>query len=337
MKAQFSLSIESLTTWLAISYSSFMRWKRRIFANEMPVKKPGPKKTVPFDLTVLKRGIRQLKHCRKRSLGAGQLIKKYQDCISRRHLAKLIGKARQQANNKTECRISWHHPNLVWSIDGCEIKPVKSGVRLHVQNLQDLCSTYKFMPLTTLCEPDGKNVSAYLLDRFEKYGTPLFLKRDNARNFNCRSVDRLLEKQMVIPLNSPCYYPSYNGGIEHAQGELKTYLKNRKAESVQDIILQVKMGTHELNHKIRRVLRGGSACRVYFNRYRPVYGKRKRRQIFDWIKKLAFEISSKAGKDEISSGAWRYACQKWMEENGVITLEKRRKVLPDFSLVFDQN
>lgn len=31
------------------------------------------------------------------------------------------------------------------------------------------------------------------------------------------------------------------------------------------------------------------------------------------------------------------ACQKWKEENGVITVEKRRKVLPDFSLVLDQN
>jgi len=29
---------------------------------------------------------------------------------------------------------------------------------------------------------------------------------------------------MIIPLNSPYFYAPYNGGIEHAHGELKSYL-----------------------------------------------------------------------------------------------------------------
>ena len=79
-----------------------------------------------------------------------------------------------------------------------------------------------------------------------------FFKRDNAKNFNCRSVDMLLENRMVIPLNSPYYFAPYNGSIEHAQGELKSYLVGKKMESLQGLMLQVKMGIHHLNHKIRR-------------------------------------------------------------------------------------
>lgn len=273
----------------------------------------------------------------QKSHGAGALIKKYQLSISRQYLARLIYQARQHANNKTAYRITWHHPDIAWAIDGCEVKSSQRYTRIYVQNLQDMGSIYKFLPLTTFDEPCGEAVSTYLKKRFERYGLPLFLKRDNAKNYNCRIVDELLEERMVIPLNSPCYYAPYNGSIEHAQGELKTCLENRKAETVTDMSTQVEMAIHDLNHKPRRVLKGQNACQAYFKRNRPVYGKRKRRQIFDWIKELAIEISVKAGKDKISSSAWRFACRKWMEENGVITVKRSRKVLPDFSLSFCQN
>jgi len=191
--------------------------------------------------------------------------------------------------------------------------------------------------LIMLFEPNGDSISQYLSERFEKHGPPLFFKRDNAGNFNCSRVDALLEKHMVIPLNSPCYYAPYNGGIEHAQGELKSYLKDIESKTVHELIFEVKRGIHSLNHKPRRALKRKNACQTYFSSNRQTYDKRKRRQIFDWIKELAIEKSDKTGMDKISSSAWRYACRKWMEENGVITVKKQRKVLPDFPLNFCQN
>jgi len=80
------------------------------------------------------------------------------------------------------------------------------------------------------------------------------------------------------------------------------------------MMLQVKMGIHDLNHKTRRKLKGRNACQVYFNKNRQVYSRRKQKQIFDWIKKLAVEISAKDGMDKISPDAWRYACRKWIKK-----------------------
>lgn len=337
MKTQFSIPMISLTVWLGLSYSSFMRWKRRIDANESPVRKPGPKKIAVLDLESLNKDIRNLKHCSKRSHGTCALAIKYQASISRRHVADLVDQARQHARNKTVCRLTWHYPDTAWAIDGCEVKSSEIKTRIYVQNLQDMGSIYKFGPLVSLKEPNGNDIISYLSNRFETYGAPLFLKRDNARNYNAHGVNDLLGEYMVIPLNSPNYYAPYNGGIEHAQWELKSCLKSKTVKTSDDFELQVNMAIHDLNHKPRRKLNGQNACLSYFTNKRQVYSKRKRRQIFDWIMALAIEISQKAGKDKIDPAAWRFACQKWMEENGVITVKKWRKVLPDFSLNFCQN
>lgn len=279
MKTRFSLSMTSLTKWFGISYPTFMRWKRRVLASQLPVLKPGPHKTGTLNLKALRQSITELKHCCKRSFGAGQLIKKYQDCATRRYLAGQIKKARQYANNKTVCRVTWKHPNLVWAIDGCEVK--SAGIRFCIQNLQDLCSKYKFTPLTMLHQPSGERIAHYLSKQFKEHGRPLFLKRDNAGNFNSHTVNTLLEKQMVIPLNSPCYYAPYNGAIEHAQRELKSCLDTENVKTPDELMAQITMGIHKLNHKIRRSLKGQNACQVYFNGGQQLFDKRKRKQIFD--------------------------------------------------------
>jgi hypothetical protein len=59
---------------------------------------------------------------------------------------------------------------------------------------------------------------------FQRYGAPLFLKRDNGSNLVNAPVDEVLAQHGVIPLTSPPYYPRYNGAIEYAQRELKTWL-----------------------------------------------------------------------------------------------------------------
>jgi hypothetical protein len=62
----------------------------------------------------------------------------------------------------------------------------------------------------------------------------------------------------VIPINSPCYTASYNGAIEHSQGELKTWLCKWKQrfESKRELALQVENAAHALNHRPRRSLFG---------------------------------------------------------------------------------
>jgi len=48
----------------------------------------------------------------------------------------------------------------------------------------------------------------------------LFLKRDNGSKLNSKEVAEVLQKYKVIPLNSPAYFPQYNGAQREAKKEL---------------------------------------------------------------------------------------------------------------------
>ena len=39
------------------------------------------------------------------------------------------------------------------------------------------------------------------------------------------SVDEVLAETLVVPINKPANTASYNGAIEHTQGEYKNYLR----------------------------------------------------------------------------------------------------------------
>ena len=90
--------------------------------------------------------------------------------------------------------------------------------------MQDVTSKYKFEPLVRKGSITGGEIAQHLKRLFEQFGAPLFLKRDNGSNLNSKEVADLLKEFKVIPLNSPTYYPQYNGAIEHAQGEAKREL-----------------------------------------------------------------------------------------------------------------
>jgi len=54
--------------------------------------------------------------------------------------------------------------------------------------------------------PVGEEVAGYLSDKFDRYGAPLVLKRDNEGNMNHRGINDVLSESFVLPLNSPEYY-----------------------------------------------------------------------------------------------------------------------------------
>ena len=324
------------------SRSSYVRWKRRNARGEPPVKKPGPRKIAPLPLDQLKADIESLKHGNRRTGRTGKLYEKYRPGISRRELNSMVREARDEhrhARSSSRCRVVWHCPDLAWSLDGSEYRHVARLGKIHIQNIQDLCSQYKFVPLTSRHTPCGEELAGHLSYHFSKFGPPLFLKRDNAGNLNHPAVDSVLSEAMVIPLNSPIYTASYNGAIEHSQGEFKAYLKlwQQKAETISELSQLVETASHNLNHQIRRALKGKNACSTYFGKNRLKYNKRKRKEAYDWISDLALEISSRSDKTKIDPAAWRIACRKWMEKNDLITIIKPRKVLPHFPPILGHN
>jgi len=337
IKSRSGVGFSQLLRQAGIGYGRFMRWKRRIAAGDLPLKSPGPIKIEPFDLSELTRKIGQLSHGKKRTYGTGELYESYKSVVSRREFNKMVIAIR---HNRMRDRVAvlnqvrWQRPDVVWAIDGTEHKAEFVGDKLHVQNLQDLCSVYKFKPLTTEYMPCGEEIAGHLDHLFGRHGAPLFIKRDNGGNLNHAVVNDLLEEMMVIPINSPVKNAPYNGAVEHAQGEVKQYLRTwrDKAHTTEEFVLLTEMAANDLNHKPRRRLNGKNACRVYFGKKRIRFTKKKRKSAFEWIKNLAVDISEKAGHDHITCLAWRVAAKKWLEKNDLIRIIKPGKVLPNLSL-----
>jgi len=308
-----------------IGYGRFMRFKRRIACGQPPLKAPGVKKTVSLDLGLLRQEIGGLRHGRKRTAGTGRLYHQYRHRVSRREFNEMVREVRAHTNRRKSallCRVAWLRPNLAWALDGLEFG------NHHVQNLQDLCSRYKFTPLTTNHVPGGKEVSQYLARQFTRFGPPLFIKRDNGSNLNTGSINQLLEERLVIPINSPVYTASYNGAIEHSQGELKTGMCGKVAVTTREFVLLSENTAHALNHNPRRSLSGKNACTTYFSN--PLkYTRRQRKEAYGWICSLAAKISVRSGRKAIDPVAFRVAARTWMEHHNLITIHKPNKAAID--------
>ena len=342
LKNTYSVANSGLAREFEISYTTLMRWKRRLSTGQPAVKKPGPKKVGPLRLDQLEQKIQNLDHGKKRSHGSGRLHDAYRGSISRRDLNRMIRDVRNETNRQRAAQrhhVTWLQPNLAWAMDDCQKKNVAAGGKLHLHNLSDLCSRYKFLPLASAKMPCGEEVAGHLSHLFSRFGPPLFCKRDNGGNLNHMSVNEVLEEALVIPINSPPCTAPYNGAIEHTQGEFKNYLHrwDWKARTADEFVLLAETAAHELNHMPRRCLKGRTACRAYFGNNRMRYPKRQRKSIYNWIYDLAAEISLKAGKKKITPVAWRVAAKQWLVKNGLIRIERAGKVLPNFSSILCHN
>ena len=321
VKSRYSVAAAPLAAAAGLSASSYKRWKHRIGHGNDPVQKPGVKNIAPIDLARLKQQIGDLPHGKKRTAGTVRLYRENNHGISRRQFGEMVHQVRAEQNRSKSaslCTVHWLYPDVSWALDGVQYAPC------HIYNLQDLCSRYKFTPMTCEHMPCGEEVAGHLDRHLARFGPPLFIKRDNGGNLNHRAVNDILEQLLIIPINSPCYTASYNGAIEHSQGELKTWIARwtTSAESLRELTLLVENAAHALNHHPRRSLCGQNACRTYFKNDRPKFSKRKRKQAWDWIRDMAARISVKCKMSQIDPAAWRIAARKWMEQHRLIIIDK---------------
>lgn len=314
-----------------VSYPTLMRWKGRHLNGETLIDKPGTKKTEPFELGKLQDDMALLHHGKKRTAGTTALYRKYSGSVSRRDINAMVIEARYNENifkkNDTS-EITWYYPGTVWSFDDSEFKHEKTGNKIVMDNIQDLASQYKFTPLSGDDIPCGEEIAGHLSMLFDKHGAPLFMKRDNGGNLNHQAVDDVLNEHMVLPLNSPGYYPQYNGAIEHTQGEMKQELdlKCDRYSTGKEMELCAEIAAHDLNHKPRRSLDGQHSCQVFFGPSRLVFYKKQRKEVYDWISDLALEIQEKGGNSVLPGAAWRAAVKSWLQKNRHISVVKKGKV-----------
>jgi hypothetical protein len=300
------------------------------------VSRPGPKKVKPLDLGALREEVKALRHGRKRSGGSGDLYQRHQASISRRDLGRLVTDERQRRKRERDRvyhRVHWKKARLIWSTDDTEYHPDKAYPKAYLHNVQDLGSRYKFEPLVGLGLAHGDEVAAHLHDLFETHGPPLFLKRDNGGNLNHHIVEELLEAFLVIPVNSPCYYPQYNGGIEVGQREIKEKLSRRQRLPSAFLAIEAGLNIQALNHKRRACLRNRTSCQVFTAGEADArqFTRRKRKEVYNTVKAEMMRLMET--RELNADAAWRLAVETWLLDNRFITVFNQPKVLPYFSKI----
>jgi transposase InsO family protein len=346
LKQQVRWPYQRLSKSLGVSYANFRRWKHRLACGQPACFPPGPKKVAPLDLDELRGEVGRLEHGCQRSRGTGELYRRHQSQISRRDLEVLTETVRRELlqQHQAELRhLTWHVPGSVWSLDDAELAR-GADQKLHLHQVQDLASRYKFTPLVG--EPVwGETVALHLEQLFQRHGPPLVLKRDNGSNLNHQAVEEVLAHYLVVPLNSPPHYPPYNGGMEHAVRELKTPLLEKILDHgsmpESQVQLWAEVLAHDLNHRSRPCLHGQVACQEFQNA-KPamkVYTRRKRREVFDWINELTTILIQvwAVRTPRQAETARRLAVETWLQRNGLITVSQNPKVLPIFPEKFAHN
>ena len=199
--------------------------------------------------------------------------------------------------------------------------------------VSDLASRFRFAVHLSIHLP-AEQVGADLKALFQRYGAPLFLKRDNGSNLVNAAVDAVLAEFGVIPLNSPRYYPRYNSAIEYGQRELKAWLVQLAAWPLS---LQASVTTAQtwINVRARRCLDGRSAQDVFLqgNRvFQAEYPLERRPVVKSWIEHGTHTIlnSMQKGGRRAHDAAWRQAAEMWLLERDFLEVLQPKKCYPIF-------
>ena len=253
----------------------------------------------------------------------------------------MVERVRQEleSDRRTHLRwIEWLTPGVVWAMDFTEYNLGMAG-KIYLHNTQDLGSRYKFLPMAGEY-PVGEEVAGYLSEKFDRYGAPLVLKRDNEGNMNHTAINDVLAESFVLPLNNPEYYAPYNGAIEESQREVKRSLREKLLLSLSDcrdhIAAYAEAVVNDLNHRIRPCLNGRTSCQVFFaSTGKPVFTKRERRRIYDWVMERVERILSSMNQSGQAAreSAWRIAVESWFRSREYIKVHINQKchpILPPF-------
>lgn len=323
-----------------LAYSTFMRWRGRAKRDEPLVTRPGPKPVEPLDLGALEGAVGALPHRNKRTHGTGALYNQVKGQVSRRDFQELVRQARSDAKAERAVwarRIHWTVPHVVWSMDDTLFGRDCAGQKLFLHTVSDLGSRYRFPPPGEdfAC---GEEVAGNLEYLFGTYGCPLFMKRDNHGTLNHSAVEEVLSRHGVIPLNSPTYYPPYNGAAEKAQYEVKSLIARKLEERLpcprEQFLPVAREAYMDWNHTPRRSLQGDCACFFFFAGKKEVsFSKRERKSIFDWIVDQTNAIIEFLGDNSkrAAQAARRIAVENWLSMKGFIEVSVGANVLPSFS------
>lgn len=306
---------------LALPRASVLRWARRVQNGEQPLRTPAPQQPVTRALWV---ALTALRHGVCRSAGAPTLWPAYRAMLSRRNFNELVRQSRHAWQQHWQ-RLHWRQVGAVWAMDPAEYEGQMWNL------VSDLASRFRFAVHLRVHLP-AEQVATDLKALFERYGAPLFLKRDNGSNLVNAPVDETLAQYGVIPLTSPPYYPRYNGAIEYAQRELKTWLAWL---TTWPLTLPTAVATAQrwINVRARQCLQGASAQEVFLqgNRlFQAQYTLERRQEVKSWIEECTQTILNNMRVDSrrAHDAAWRQAAERWLLEHDFLEVLQPKKCYP---------
>jgi transposase InsO family protein len=340
VKQELTAPYKAVCRELGVPRSSLMRWKSRQLEGKAVVGRPGPAKVGPLDFKALHDEIRNLKPCRLRTPGTGELYDKYSDVLSRRDFHALVEAVRREMRQEElalQRRVEWLVPGAVWSMDDTKKHWLEDARFGHMHLVLDLGSRYNLRALGDEEQARGELVASNLKALFDRHGAPLFMKMDGGSNFKHHEVRDLCAERGVIPLVSPQYYPPYNGSVEREHQELLRHLARRTGAAtlgVRELVLACEVAGHEVNHMRRPCLGDRTAC-CALEEGRPAvrrFGRRERKEVFEEIKTLAVDIAGQLEEHTnlAAETAFRYAAETWMQSNNIIRVTRNGEVLPPF-------
>jgi putative transposase len=121
-----------------------------------------------------------------------------------------------------QSRLEWRWAGAIWAADFKERREPIEGRYGWIFSVKDLSSRYQFVWLPVEAA-NGEVVRGIYARLFAEHGGPLVMKMDNGGPFRDDETKRLLAEHEVLPLFSPKRRPSYNGGVERANGQLAGY------------------------------------------------------------------------------------------------------------------
>jgi len=321
---------------LGLSFKTIGRWRQRQKEGRCLWQKPGPKKGLPLPRAELERELETLDHGNQRSRGVRRIYQKYREAISRRELAKIVKEERTRKNQQRrgwKQKVEWKRVGVCWAMDSTEKGRNENGKKIMMNTVRELKSRYELEPIVSE-SLTGKVVAQYLEKLFRKYGAPLFLKRDNGLNLNSREVNAVMDRYGVLPLNSPAFWPRYNGARERGIQELKNQMKGfENPMEIQNHQALAEAAANRLNVRKRACLNGKNAMRVYTMEKHQKFGKKQRREIFEWIKTRSMTIllQVKQGKSVGWNDAWRQAAETWLKNHHLIKITNGKQCYPVFT------
>ena len=328
--------LDRLSRLLGVSKRSLKRWlkeKPRLLAPIAGFDMPG---FIAYS-EELRSKAAALEHKAKRSYGSGKLHEDMKGKLPRRVIQNGVTVQRKEENKVKRDSwklVRWGEAMTCWAMDDTHCYTAEDGTKYWAHNIKDLATQYLLPPLTGKLA-GGKEVADNLRALFERFGAPLFFKRDNGPNLCAKEVDELFSEYGVIALYSLAYYSPYNGSIEQSNCRLKKQIGALSQQyglpvNEQTLGVLAELAALQENTKLKRSL-GRRTAATHFLDNGIAHKKSERKEILKEIREIEKQLRNELGQEpkayDIKRSS-RLAIEAVLEKRQFVSILKPEPVSP---------